>query len=418
MSIINPKDHSYVRESFNSFRNHYFSCHDPDFDEDLEELAQADIGDVKDELTLFGSDPDQLIQNLLIDIAPDPKVVRIPLHSKKSSDINYFSEAFAVLQEAVFKSTYNKKNHGFKLWSKGTVFGSVFASLLALSFVVSILVSPSSLEERPKSIAYLNLENSTTPASQSLDLENIKNKKPYSYTEKNFDSLSHSEKEAIMQIFRDYINQGGKFPPTKETNDALAKLAGYSQTTSYPTLIKANLPNNTCSDDGFYSYIVKERDTFSTIAHKCGFTYSELDEKHDLPILNIGDVIHFNFDHNNYLTKATIYKDNDFYIIAFDQGKLIKKPLLGDENSITVKLETKEGSTIFEVLATNPELKNKSDLWKKVADRLSRDYSENSIKSRVKGDQKYFINVKYIKNPAKDYYEVINVSLFEDKYGS
>lgn len=401
-------------------------------DEDMDELLNASQDAIRGELIMHGYEPDQLVRDLLIDL--NPKIDRIPI--KKSRDerlrINYFKEAFSVIQEALLESLLNKVPKQ-PIWRRQPIFsGAIAFAFLFLSFLSIFIFSSIDNKVNTHEIVADNKKNYLPTSSNmdgKLDIVTAKSEDDETNTEisneeafnlvssetlEMLDKLSESEIEALNKFTYAYIESGGKFEPTDDSIKFLEKVTEKLPTS--PQLINASLGKEKvfCSNTGFYSHIIERNETLISVANKCGFKSNNLNTAKNVPTLNETDVVHFNFGQNRDLTKITVYQDDDFHILDFKEGKFIEKSLLDEEKSIIVDIDLKNNYSLYQGLKNSDVIGNKGNLWEKVADKINKEYSDMIVMSKISANTKYQINIKYRHNTVKDYYDVVSVSL--EKY--
>lgn len=410
-------------------------------DEDLEELINSDMKSVINELGSYGRDVDSILERLFIDLDPDVIKLIASREKEKKFQFNYFLEALSLIQEAVLESFYTTRKQSF--WQRQPVFSATAGILLfgTATFLVGFLWSgggngdetinqdeflvkafdPSNSSSDSEDVVDLTIttikndEGKDTPSNESAD----KTVTTTTQISEIMTELSHSEKENLSKKAYSYLLDGGKLEPTEKMNLFLKELTENSLFNE-ANLIKTALSykSSICSNSGFYSYIIEEGDTLFSISHRCGFKYKDFNEAQGIPTLNKSDVVHFNFDQSYTLTKVTIYKNDDFHILDFDQGIFLKKEILGKENSITVEVDLQKNINIHDGLKNSDDLKDKGDLWMKVVDNLSKSYHHRLTTSKAKKGMKYYVSIKYRHNKITDHYEVNATSLFIDRYGN
>lgn len=403
------------------------------FDEDMEEVLNASQDSIRDELTAYGYEPDQLVRDLLIDL--DPKVDRLPTkidqEESETPRINYLKAAFSIIQESVLLnllSSVPKKNF---IQRHPIISGALAFSVFA--FCTILIKNIQIFHDNPK-------ENEFAIDSNQMDYSITKRAGRVSYFLSTTSSASHSRAnsihsdpsltinddaiELLSHLSSSDIKKLNKLAYWRMINGkqfSIEDIPFLEKITDIETHPEGLIPvarSNfiPCSDSGFYSSIIEQGDTLISVADKCGFNHKGLELAKHIPLLEPSDVVHYNFDEDKNITKITVYQDNNFHILDFDEGEFIERKFLGEEKSIIIDVDLVNNPNLYRGLEANEDLVGKGDLWKKVADKIDKEYSSDFVRKNISDNSIYQVSIKYKHNETKDHYDVVNVQL--EKYGS
>ena len=392
MSVVSlPEEKEYSPHK--KGKNHRRLLSVDETDSDMKELINADISAVKEELASYGYDFDKKLNQLFTELEEKPLNFNSELDSEKTGRMGLFDEAFKIVGDSINESIRRVRKRS--IWEQQPAL--VFSSCCVFFFCVTI-------------IATVALKDSKRVKQGALIASEMYERKEEDivYT---MQQLSENRIEYLREATYQYLISGGKIEPTEEMTAFLKELTDYGLKREFGLIHAALRKETTCSTSGFFSHVVAEGETLVSIADRCGFNAIDFDKVENIPLLNVSDVLLFNFNKHNVLTKITIYKDDDFHILDFSAGKLVSQEIYSDIESLIVEVNLQKNSSLYYGLKASPDLQDKGDLWHKVVNRLANDYSGPIVAGSEDQPAKYHVNIKYRHNTITGRYSVTGASL-------